>query len=137
MNSEKKDYYDILGVTKRATNEEIKKAYRKLALKWHPDKNPTNREEAEKKFKEVSEAYSILSDPNKREHYDRFGNQGNDFSNFNFGGDNFFSNIHSNFSFADADEIFKQFFGGSNPFGSAEDEKDDFFGNHFGAFGNF
>ena len=59
---DKEDYYAILGIKKNATEAEIKKAYRKLALKWHPDKNPNNREEAEEKFKKINEAYSVLSD---------------------------------------------------------------------------
>lgn len=70
------DYYKILGVDKTASQDEIKKAYRKLAIKYHPDKNPGNKE-AENKFKEVAEAYEILSDENKRNEYDRFGSVGN------------------------------------------------------------
>lgn len=66
------DYYKLLGLDKRATAEDIKKAYRKLALKWHPDKNPNNKA-AEEKFKKISEAYAVLSDPKKREEYDTFG----------------------------------------------------------------
>lgn len=66
------DYYQVLGVGKKATAEEIKKAYRKLAVKWHPDKNPDNKA-AEEKFKKISEAYAVLSDPKKREEYDTFG----------------------------------------------------------------
>ena len=71
----KKDYYEVLGVNRNATEEEIKKAYRKLALKYHPDRNKGNKE-AEEKFKEISEAYAVLSDKNKREQYDRFGAAG-------------------------------------------------------------
>eukprot|EP00204_Picochlorum_oklahomense_P003072 CAMPEP_0118803434 /NCGR_PEP_ID=MMETSP1161-20130426/17151_1 /TAXON_ID=249345 /ORGANISM="Picochlorum oklahomensis, Strain CCMP2329" /LENGTH=104 /DNA_ID=CAMNT_0006731947 /DNA_START=111 /DNA_END=422 /DNA_ORIENTATION=- len=70
------DYYGILGVGKTATDAELKKAYRKLAVKWHPDKNPDNQEEATKKFKEISEAYDVLSDPEKREIYDTYGEEG-------------------------------------------------------------
>src|SRR6266480_3718155 len=68
----KRDYYEILGVTKSATADEIKKAYRKTAIQFHPDKNPGNKE-AEEKFKEAAEAYEVLSDENKRAQYDRFG----------------------------------------------------------------
>jgi len=68
----KRDYYEILGVSRNATDSEIKSAYRKLAVKYHPDKNPGNKE-AEEKFKEIQEAYSVLSNPEKRAHYDRFG----------------------------------------------------------------
>ncbi|NXA77460.1 DNJB8 protein, partial [Thryothorus ludovicianus] len=65
------DYYKVLGVQKDASQDDIKKSYHKLALKWHPDKNPRNKEEAEKKFKEIVEAYEILSDPQKRLFYDK------------------------------------------------------------------
>ena len=68
----KRDYYDILGINKSASAEEIKKAYRKVAIKYHPDKNPDNKE-AEDKFKEAAEAYEILSNPEKKQQYDRFG----------------------------------------------------------------
>ncbi|MCI4445192.1 MAG: molecular chaperone DnaJ [Candidatus Aminicenantes bacterium] len=71
----KKDYYEILGVSRQATPEEIKKAYRQAALKYHPDRNPGNKE-AEEKFKEAAEAYSVLMDPEKRAIYDRYGHQG-------------------------------------------------------------
>ena len=71
----KRDYYEILGVTKGASADEIKKAYRKLAVKYHPDKNPGDKE-AEEKFKEAAEAYAILSDPDKKARYDQFGHAG-------------------------------------------------------------
>lgn len=72
----KRDYYEILGVTKSATEVEIKKAYRKLALKYHPDKNPDDKT-AEDKFKEAAESYEVLSNPQKKAKYDRFGHAAN------------------------------------------------------------
>lgn len=81
-----RDYYEILGVSKTASNDEIKSAYRKLAMQYHPDRNPDNKE-AEDKFKEAAEAYEVLSDTDKRARYDRFGHQGvkggQDFHDFN------------------------------------------------------
>jgi len=71
----KRDYYEVLGISQRASTEEIKKAYRQMALKYHPDRNPGNKE-AEEKFKEAAEAYSVLIDPEKRSVYDRFGHDG-------------------------------------------------------------
>ena len=71
----KRDYYEVLGVSKSADDTEIKKAYRKLALKYHPDKNPHDKS-AEEKFKEAAEAYEVLSDTDKRARYDRFGHAG-------------------------------------------------------------
>ena len=68
--ADKRDYYEVLGVDKNAGDNEIKKAYRKMAMKYHPDTNPDNKE-AEEKFKEVNEAYSILSDPEKKARYDQ------------------------------------------------------------------
>jgi molecular chaperone DnaJ len=106
----KRDYYEVLGVQKDATDEDLKKAYRKLAKQYHPDANANNKEEAEKKFKEVNEAYEVLSDSKKRSMYDQFGHSGpngysNDFSGFSgfegfsgFGGDGFgFEDIFSTF----------------------------------------
>jgi curved DNA-binding protein len=72
----KRDYYEVLGVKKTAPDDEIKKAYRKLAMKWHPDRNPTKRHESEERFKEISEAYAVLSDKEKRIQYDQVGPSG-------------------------------------------------------------
>ena len=80
----KRDYYEVLGVEKGASKQDIKKAYRKMALKYHPDHNPGNKE-AEEKFKEAAEAYSVLSDDEKRQRYDQFGHAGLD-GNGGFGG---------------------------------------------------
>ena len=82
MAEQKRDYYEVLGVSKGASEDEIKKAYKKLARKYHPDLNPDNKE-AEEKFKEVNEAYEVLSDANKKARYDQFGFAGVD---PNFGG---------------------------------------------------
>ena len=84
MAEQKRDFYEVLGVSKTATDEEIKKAYRKLAKKYHPDMNPGDKE-AEAKFKEVNEAYEVLSDKDKRAKYDQFGHAGVD-PNFGAGG---------------------------------------------------
>ena len=106
---EKRDYYTILGVDKKATQAEIKSAYRKLALKYHPDRNPDNKE-AEKKFKESAEAYEVLSNKEKREKYDQFGHAGFDQSNSGswHPGDMNMDDIFSNFS-----DIFEGMFGGN------------------------
>ena len=85
--SSKRDYYEVLGVDKNATDKEIKSAYRKKAIQYHPDKNPGDKE-AEEKFKEAAEAYEVLSDPNKRTRYDQFGHEGLSGSGFGGGGMN-------------------------------------------------
>ncbi len=124
----KRDYYEVLGVSKTATEDELKKAYRKLAKKYHPDANPDNKEEAEAKFKEVNEAYEVLSDPKKRQMYDQFGTV--DPQGFGggaggpFGGGNYYSYSSSGFNgfngfdgfadFGDLGDIFSSFFGGSS-----------------------
>jgi molecular chaperone DnaJ len=71
-----KDFYEVLGVSRTAAVEEIKSAYRQAALKWHPDRNPANKAEAEVKFRECTEAYSVLSDPQKKQIYDTYGHAG-------------------------------------------------------------
>ncbi|MCS7198737.1 MAG: molecular chaperone DnaJ [Caldimicrobium sp.] len=98
-----RDYYEILGVPRNATQEEIKRAYRKLALKYHPDRNPGNKE-AEEKFKEISEAYEVLSDPEKRALYDRGGHTG--LRNSGYRGFEDISDIFRTFS-----DLFQEFFG--------------------------
>ncbi len=123
--AEKKDYYEILGVSKTATDDEIKKAYRKMAKKWHPDANPDNKQEAEKKFKEVNEAYEVLSDSQKRKMYDQFGTV--DPQSFGgggpFGGGNYYSYTSSGWDdFGDLGDIFSSFFGGG--FGSQRASSD-------------
>jgi DnaJ-class molecular chaperone len=131
------DYYDVLGITKNASPDEIKKAYRKQALEWHPDRHREDKEAAEKRFKEINEAYQILSDPQKKSAYDQFGHAaftpgggapgGNPFGGgfqgkggpFTYtyystgGGQNPFGNM----DFGDPFDIFESFFGGGNPFG--------------------
>ena len=82
--ADKRDYYEVLGIQKGASDEEIKKAFRKMAMKYHPDRNQGDKD-AEEKFKEVNEAYSVLSDPDKKNKYDRFGFAGVD-PNAGFGG---------------------------------------------------
>ena len=84
MASKNTDYYELLNIDKNATESDIKKAYRTAAMKWHPDKNPDNKEEAEKKFKEISEAYGVLSDAEKRNNYDKFGTRDGENHNAGF-----------------------------------------------------
>ncbi|MBI4640542.1 MAG: molecular chaperone DnaJ [Candidatus Tectomicrobia bacterium] len=99
----KRDYYEILGVSRNATEEEVKKNYRRLAMQYHPDRNPNNNE-AEEKFKEASEAYEVLRDPEKRDLYDRYGHEG--LKRTGFSGFSGFEDIFSNFG-----DIFGDIFG--------------------------
>ncbi|MFW5974795.1 MAG: DnaJ domain-containing protein, partial [Bacteroidota bacterium] len=114
----KKDYYEILGISRDASQDEIKKAYRKMALKYHPDRNP-NDKEAESKFKEAAEAYEVLSNQQKRQQYDRFGHEGMKNGGFGAGG-----GFGGGMSMDDIFEHFGDIFGGGG-FGSA-------FGSGFG-----
>ncbi|XP_041348272.1 dnaJ homolog subfamily B member 9-like [Gigantopelta aegis] len=148
-----KDYYKILGVKKDATEKQIKKAFRKLALKYHPDKNKKDKDGAQKKFMEIAEAYEILSDKEKRNQYDQFGEEGanghgfHGHEGFKFNFDDFFQNFDSAFKnhhfrsqHHGGNNGFKFQFGGSRGgafnfndlFGDVEE--DDFFG--FNPFGN-
>ena len=116
----KRDYYEVLGVKKDASDDEIKKAFRKLAIKYHPDKNPGDKE-AEAKFKEANEAYSVLSDKTKRQRYDQFGHAGvggagssaggNPFEGFNFNGQSFNFDFGGG-GFGGLDDILGAMFGG-------------------------
>lgn len=101
--TDKRDYYEVLGVGKDVSKTELKKAYRKLAIKYHPDKNPDNKE-AEEKFKEASEAYEVLNDDNKRQIYDQFGHRGLEGAGHQ--GPSGFEDIFSSFG-----DIFEDFFG--------------------------
>ncbi len=104
----KRDYYEVLGVSKNASSDEIKAAYRRLAKKYHPDLNPNNKKEAEEKFREVSEAYEVLMDSQKRSLYDQYGHEGlsQTFREGNFTWDQF---TH----FSDLEDIFRDFFSGT------------------------
>ncbi|XP_022369839.1 dnaJ homolog subfamily B member 6 isoform X2 [Enhydra lutris kenyoni] len=129
------DYYEVLGVQRHASAEDIKKAYRKLALKWHPDKNPENKEEAERKFKQVAEAYEVLSDAKKRDIYDRYGKEG---LNGGGGGIHFDNPFDFGFTFRNPDDVFREFFGGRDPFSFDffEDPFEEFFGSRRGPRGS-
>ena len=112
MAESKRDYYEVLGVDRNASAEDIKKAYRKLAIKYHPDKNPDNKE-AEEKFKEAAEAYSVLSDADKKARYDQFGHAGVEGAGPDFSG-----------GFGNLNDILNDLFGGA-------------FGGGFGGFSGF
>lgn len=124
------DYYEILGVPRTATEEDIRKGYRRQALRWHPDKNPDNKEQAEERFKLVSEAYEVLSNKDKRQIYDRYGKEGlsartaNEGSEFAANFDTFSSHV-----FRNPEEVFREFFGSSSI--------DDIFNIMFQSFGGF
>ncbi|MBI3896598.1 MAG: molecular chaperone DnaJ [Acidobacteria bacterium] len=107
----KRDYYEVMGVSREATDQEIKKAYRRIALQHHPDRNPENKEVSEEKFKEAAEAYSVLSDPQKRANYDRYGYAGV------AGGGGFAGFDPSTFS--EFSDILGDFFGFGDLFGTA------------------
>ncbi|XP_037085532.1 dnaJ homolog subfamily B member 3-like isoform X2 [Pollicipes pollicipes] len=116
------DYYRILEVPRNASAEHIKKAYRKLALQWHPDKNLNNKEAATIRFKEISEAYEVLSDEKKRKVYDRFGKEGlkNGATSSHHHAPHGFPEpdlgfMFGGFSFRDPEDVFREFFGG-DPF---------------------
>ncbi|KRY77468.1 DnaJ -like protein subfamily B member 6-B [Trichinella pseudospiralis] len=132
-------YYEVLGIHNESTDQEIKKAYRRLALRWHPDKNPHNKVEAEKRFKEISEAYEVLIDNEKRRIYDRHGidglrnggasagsrtGRGGDFSDFVFR-----SPFEVFFEFFGGRDPFQDIFGACDPFSSMGFGMDDFFGS--------
>ncbi len=121
--TEEEDYYDILGVGRDASKEEIKKAYRKKAKKYHPDKNPDNTEEAREKFKKISEAYEVLADDEKRKRYDRYGKRGVK-EEFGEGGFEWSDFSHRD----DLEDIFSEFFGGSRRSGGFDDIFNSFFG---------
>lgn len=140
------DYYSVLGVARGCSEPELKKAYRKLALKWHPDKNKNNREQAESKFKEISEAYEVLRDADRREIYDRYGKEGLE----GHGGGGRGQGFSGGFVHMDPADLFREFFGGNDPFaeafgggfggrggGRSSGRNDPFADMGFGGFGSF
>lgn len=144
-NFDSDDFYQVLGVSRNSQEKDIKKAYKKLSLKYHPDKNPNNKEEAEEIFKKISFAYGILGDAQKRKDYDTYGrdyvvNGGAQANGGGGGGSSHFRGGFSsgphNFNMHSAEEIFRNFFGGRDPFANFfDDEEDDFFNNGFPSMG--
>ncbi|KAH7823926.1 putative Hsp40 [Monocercomonoides exilis] len=140
------DYYQVLGVARDADDETIKKAYKKMALKWHPDRNRDNKEKATEEFKKIGEAYDVLSDPKKRQIYDKYGEEGlkgvpsdddaaggfpGGFTTSGSGPRIFFTTSSSGmpggkFSFRDPFQMFSEMFGSDNPFGMGDDFFSDF-----------
>ncbi|KAF3674191.1 putative 26S proteasome non-ATPase regulatory subunit 2 -like protein A-like [Capsicum annuum] len=135
------DYYKVLGVDRNASDDDLKKAYRKLAMKWHPDKNPNNKKDAEAKFKQISEAYDVLSDSQKKTVYDQFGEEGlkGGVPPPGAGGPGAGSTYFSagegatpfRFNTRNADDIFAEFFGFSPPFGAPGGGRTSRFGSAF------
>ncbi|XP_035226137.1 dnaJ homolog subfamily B member 3-like, partial [Stegodyphus dumicola] len=130
------DYYGALELSRTATTQEVKQAYRRLALKWHPDKNLDRKEEAEKKFKEINEAYEVLSDEKKRKIYDQYGKEGLEGGAKRMrrhyhgrGAESMFDHDFSpffQFSFRNPEDVFREFFGGdpfADLFGGNSDRK--------------
>src|SRR5918911_2049095 len=124
MSSNKRDYYEVLGIQRSASKEEIKNSYRRLALQYHPDRNKSPG--AEERFKEISEAYAVLSDDEKRKRYDTYGHVGPEevFS----GSEANFDEIFKDIGFGGFRDIFEQIFGGRGGFGNASNDP-------FGGFG--
>lgn len=121
LRSAMSDYYNLLEVPRNASPEDIRRAYRRLALRWHPDKNPDNKAEAEARFKEISEAYEVLSDESRRRQYDIYGHGGHDADRHadygsSRGGNAYHSTGAFAFTFRDPEELFREFFGSSDPF---------------------
>lgn len=112
----KRDYYDILGVTRNAGEQEMKSAYRKLAMQHHPDRNPESKEQSEERFKEITEAYSVLADPQKRAAYDRYGHAA-------FGNSGGYSPDINSTIFSDFEDLFGEFFGFGDIFGRGRTQR--------------